>query len=301
VGRAGAWGPRLRSWARATREVLVTSYRAWRDDRCVRLGAGLAYYGLFALVPVLTLTMAMAGLVFSRADVQTFLAGVLARAFGQDLDQVAAQLAATFAGGRLTTQLGVIGLVSLVVAASVVFVAFQDALNLIWHVPYQAGLRQTVRRRVVAFGVVLVAGGVVVTIVAAESVVVLLGDLLPSDSAVLTLLTGVASDLVPVVVLTAAMALQFAVLPHAPVSRRAAVVGGAVTALVMVASVAVVGWYLRRFGGSSAPGVAGSAFVVLSAIYVQGQVVLAGAELTKVLTHRWHHPGAPGDAPETRA
>lgn len=278
---------RLPRRIRATTHVLVETYEAWRDDRCIRLGAGLAYYGLFAVVPLVTLAAALAGLVFSTADVQEFLTEPLSRLLGRDVDEVSARIAEELTGGRLIAQLGLLGLASLVVAASLVFVAFQDALNQIWHVPYEAGLRETVRRRLLSFLVVLVTGGVLVVSLAAQAVVGLLGDLVPVDSALVAFVTGVASGVLPVVVTAAALALLFHLLPRAQVDRRAALVGGAATAVAMAAAVFVVGWYLRRFGTSSAQGAAGSVFVVLTAIYAQAQIVLAGAEVTKVLTRRW--------------
>jgi membrane protein len=114
-----------------------------------------------------------------------------------------------------------------------------------------------------------------------------LGGLIPIDIVLLGVITNVAAGLLPVAVVGIALALLFRRLPRARVDRRAAVIGGGVTAVGMTAAVYLVAAYLRRFGISSARGAAGSVFVVLTAIYVQSQIVLAGAELTKVLTRRW--------------
>lgn len=126
--------------ARSVADVLVMTYEEWRDDRCVRLGAGLAYYGLFALVPVLVLAVAMADLLFTTTEVQSMLAQPLARLLGEDAEQVAARLAEVFVASDLGTGFGLVGLTSTLIAASLVFVALQDALNEIWDIPYEAGL-----------------------------------------------------------------------------------------------------------------------------------------------------------------
>jgi membrane protein len=284
--------PAVRDWLRARVRILTATlaetYREWRSDRCIRLGAGLAYYGLFALVPLLTLTIALAGVVFNIDEVQDFLAEPLARLLGADIDDVAATLADQI-NGRLVTQLGLIGVGSLLVAASLVFAALQDALNVIWGVPYQAGLEQAVRRRLISFSVVLLTGGALIASLAAQAVVSLLGGLLPAD-AVAIAATTLANGLLPVAIAAVALALIFRLLPHAAVEPRAAVVSGVVTAVVMAAGLLVVGWYLSRFGASSVQGAAGSVFVVLTAIYAQSQIMLAGAELSKVLTRRWTSP-----------
>lgn len=283
--------------ARDAGDVLVETYEAWRDDRCVRLGAGLAYYGLFAIVPLLTLAVAIAGLVFTTADVQSFIAEPLARLFGEDVEAMAARVADELTGGGLVAQFGLAGFVSLLVASSLVFVAFQDALNQIWHLPYRSGLRRSIRRRLLSFAVVVATGGVLILSLAAQAVVGALGGLLPVEGTVLGVVTNVASGLLTVVVAAVALALLLGMLPQADVDRRAALAAGTVTALVMAASVVVVGAYLRRFGTSSAQGAAGSVFVVLTAIYAQAQVVLVGAELTKVLT--WRRRGTIRQSPAT--
>lgn len=44
----------------------MESGRARSDDRAVRLGAGIAYYSLFALIPALAAAVSLASLFFSR-------------------------------------------------------------------------------------------------------------------------------------------------------------------------------------------------------------------------------------------
>lgn len=291
-----AWGDVRRqttSVASETAEVVVRTYEVWRADRCIRLGAGLAYYGLFALVPLLTLVVAIAGVVFSTTEVQDFIAEPLANLLGVEAADVAERLAEEVTEGGLVRQLGLIGAGSMLVAASVVFAALQDALNQIWAIPYEAGLGKSVRRRLLSFAVVLALGGALLTSLAAQTVVSILGGLLPGNSEVLGVITNVASGLLPLGVAAAALALLFALLPSAEVDKRAAAVAGTVTALVMALGAFAVGAYLRRFGASSAQGAAGSVFVVLTAIYAQSQILLAGAELSKVLTHRWQGPRRP--------
>lgn len=286
--------PAFGGWraAETVTAVVVSTYRSWRDDRCIRLGAGLAYYGLFAIVPVLTIAVALADLLFRAEDVQAFLAEPLARLLGQDTADVAARLAQQFDDRALAATLGPLGLVTTLIAASLVFVAFQDALNAIWRVDYESGLKMTVRRRLVGFVVVLLLSGVLVTSLAAQTVVGVLGSLLPVDSGLMVLLDGVARNLVPLAATGVALALLYGVLPRPPVDRRAAVVAGGLTALVAAGGAVVVGWYLQRFGAASAPQAAGSVFVLLTGIYVESQIVLAGAELSKVLSARWRAGGA---------
>jgi len=45
----------------------VATHKNWRRDRTIRLGAGLAYYSIFTLIPLLALTAAMAAVQLSKS------------------------------------------------------------------------------------------------------------------------------------------------------------------------------------------------------------------------------------------
>ena len=47
----------LRALAVRTYRLLMAAFRSWSQDRAARFGAGLAYYSLFALVPILFLSI----------------------------------------------------------------------------------------------------------------------------------------------------------------------------------------------------------------------------------------------------
>ena len=113
----------------------IETYEQWRDHRTIRLGAGLAYYGLFALVPMLAVALALAGLSISQDDVQSYLAEQLSALFGVDADTVAGALADVLDGSGTLAGLGAVGVASLFLTASLLVLALQDAFNTIWERP----------------------------------------------------------------------------------------------------------------------------------------------------------------------
>ena len=291
---------RVRTIVRAIWALVFDTYEQWRDHRTIRLGAGIAYYGLFALVPLLALALAIAGLVVSRGDVQSYLAEQLSDWLGIDAQDVARSLTEVLDGTGALAGLGVLGAVSLFLTASVLVVAVQDAFNTIWERPVRPGLRQTVMRRLVAFAVIAGAGAVVIASFVLNSVAGLISRLMPDASFVEPLeeLFGAAASwALGVGVVT----LLFRYLTDARVPWRSALAGGAVTAGVLALSTALIGAYLQRYAASSLVGVTGSVFLVLLWIFFVGQIVLAGAEFTRVLVLRgigadaWSAASAGGD------
>jgi membrane protein len=261
------------------------TYAQWRGHRTIRLGAGLAYYGLFAIVPLLAVALAVAGLVVSRSDVQSYLAEQFSAVLGVDAGVVAGAISDALDGTGTLTGLGLVGVASLVLAASLLVVALQDAFNTIWERPVRSGIRQTVLRRLVAFAVVAGAGAVIVVSFAINAVTGLLSRLVPDVAIVSSLqeLIGwAASWALAIGVLT----LLFRYLADVRVPWSPAFVGAAATAAVLAVGTVLVGAYLRRYAASSLVGATGSVFLVLLWIYYEAQFLLVGAEFTRVLTRR---------------
>jgi membrane protein len=276
---------RVRRVARRAWSLGLETHGQWRRHRTIRLGAGLAYYGLFALVPMLAVALALAGMVISRDDVQSYLADQLAELFGVDADTIARALANVLDGTGTIAGLGLVGAASLLLTASVLVVALQDAFNTIWERPVRSGIRQTVLRRLVAFVVVAGAGAVIIVSFALNAVTGLLGQLVP-DVAIVTSLGEVIGLAASWTLAVGVVALLFRYLTDVRVPWPAALVGGAVTAVMLAVGTVLVGAYLRRFASSSLVGATGSVFLVLLWIYYEAQIVLVGAEFTRVLAGR---------------
>ncbi len=286
---------RVRGAARGAWTLGIDTYEHWRDHRTIRLGAGLAYYGLFALVPLLALALAIAGLVISRGDVQSYLTDRISEWLGIEADNVARALTDVLDGTGTLRGLGVLGAVSLFLTASVLVVAVQDAFNTIWERPVRPGFRHTVIRRLVSFAVIAGAGAVVIASFVLNAVAGLLARLMPDAAFVGSLeeLFGVATTWVLGV---GVVALLFRYLTDAHIPWSSAVAGGAVTAGMLAVGTVLVGAYLQRFAASSLVGVTGSIFLVLLWIFYVGQIVLVGAEFTRVLVLRGVGERDPGGA-----
>lgn len=180
-------------------DVGKQTYVSWRNDRTLRLGAGLAYYALFTVVPLLALTAALAEWLFGDVDMGAFFADRLAQLGLIEADALTASeaLSGELRRGSVQSSLGLIGLGSLVFTSSLVFVAFTDAINAIWDVPVRSGMWNSVRRRLIAFLMVLITGAVLIAGLAVSAVTGAAEALLPGElelfDTMATVLAGAAS------------------------------------------------------------------------------------------------------------
>ena len=115
--RVEAYGERVPTPIRSTVAVLMATYEAWRKDRTIRLGAGLAYYGLFSLASVFSISLWMVQVLSSRSEVENFLAEALENSLGDQAPD-AANATANMLDQVAGEQLGLVGLASLLITGS---------------------------------------------------------------------------------------------------------------------------------------------------------------------------------------
>jgi membrane protein len=279
----------IKQAARSVYALLRATYENWRADRAIRLGAGLAYYAVFAAVPLLTSSVAVAGVIFSEAEIQAFLVESLEAILSEvpaDVRAVVDNLAGTIDRSASSGALAAISVVVGVFAASLLFLALQDALNVIWDIPVQRGLRFTLRRRLVAFGVVLLMGVALIASLTVQAVVLVVDEILGGSVGNLLNLDDLVVTLATWAVGIGAIAVLFQSLVEEHLRWRNTLIVAALIAILMVIGTWGVGLYFGNWGSSSLTAVSGGAVVVVTWFYYLAQILIAGAELLRTLEER---------------
>jgi membrane protein len=278
--------------------LLKATFNDWYEDRAQRMGAALAYYTIFALTPGLVIVMALAGLLLGGG------------AEGQIIEQIreligeqgAKAIEATIASARKET-LGPTGtalaLIPLVFGLWGVFGELQDGLNAIWGVTPKPGrrVRDILKERFLSFATVVGIGFLLLVSLVLSAWLAVVSTyatrLLPAPAVVLE---GV-NFVISFAVITGSFALIFKLLPDVKVTWRDVWLGAAVTSLFFTIGKLLIGLYLGKSAVASAYGAAGSVVVIVVWVYYSAQILLFGAEFTKVWTR---HRGS-GFVPEATA
>ena len=269
-----------------TYDIGFCTYESWRGDRTLRLGAGLAYYALFAVVPFLAITAALAEPLVGNEDLTQFIAehleglGVVEPGTGAAAESITNGL-----DDRSTqASLGLVGAVSLLFAASLLFLALTDAINTIWDEPVHSGWWNTIRRRLLSFAMVLISSAAIVFQFAVSAIVGAAERVIPGDIQLLETLAPLLTTGAAWVGLVGIVVLLFRYMSPKRVPWRPALLAGALTAVLLVLATSVVGWYLKNFGGASVTGAFGAILALLTWVYAEAQILLAGVQLSKVMT-----------------
>lgn len=262
--------------------LLRDTFRDWRADNAPLIAAGLSYYAILALAPLLVLALVIVGRLYpdeaqARITVQiTRLVGFrIARAVGAILEE-----ARRPSGGFLAIA---VSSVTLFIAASGAFAQLMNALDVVWKVrpSGERGVRGTVLDRLLAFGMVVIFGLLLISTFLATAILARASRFVPlMDYAPLW------NILLSLALTTLLFAAIFKVLPRVHIAWRDVWIGAFVTAVLFVIGKELIGVYLSFSNITSAYGLMGSIIILLIFIYFSAQILLLGAEFTKHYARR---------------
>ncbi len=251
------------------------------------LGAGIAFYSLLSAAPLLFIALRVAGAFTGREAARAALRDDLAFWLGDAGADTAMDLVARVRGPQSVAQV-VLGAV-LVYASTRLFSGLQRALNHMWDVapPESAGMKGRVlrqlRKRALAFALVLLVGAVIIGIVVAKGAFSLAtgaaGRSLSTTWEILHALGATATT-------AALFALIFRVLPDERIPWIRAFEGGLVTAILFAVGASVVSAYVGHKGLMQTYGQAGSVVLLLLWVHYSSQIFFLGAAFTGVRTKR---------------
>ena len=260
----------------------------WLDDKASRLAAALAYYALLSLAPLIAITIAVVGFFFGADAARGQVAGELGRVVGGEAAQGIQSVVASAQSPSTGVLSAVVGIVTLFVGASGVFIELQSSLNTIWEVAPKPnrGILGEIKDRVFSFTMVLgVAFLLLISLVVSSALSAVGGffaNTLPGGEALWQVINFAFS----LAVITLLFALIFKYVPDAKVRWGDVWLGAAVTAALFTIGKFLLGLYLGKSAVGSAYGAAGSIIALVVWVYYAAQILLMGAEFTQVQARR---------------
>jgi membrane protein len=270
-------------------EVLKESFKEWKDDDALQLGAALAYYTIFSLAPLLLIAISVAGLFFGREAAQGQIVSQIDQLVGRQ-GATAIQTMVANAGKQGSGVLGtVVGIVTILFGATGVFVQLQSALNRIWDVEARPdlGIWSFVRTRFLSFGMVLGVGFLLLVSLVISAAIAALDSWATGLFPGAEVLIGIVSFLVGIALITLLFAMIYKYLPDVKIAWRDVWVGAAVTTVLFLIGKVLIGLYLGNSSVASGYGAAGSLVILLLWIYYSTQILFFGAELTQIYAARY--------------
>ncbi len=275
-------------------QVAQGTFKEWSNDHASRLAAAVAYYATFSIAPLLMIAIAMLGIVYGPKAANDQLRPQLANILGDKSAAFIQELAGNAAHSASLSLAGILSVVLIIYAATNLFIALQDALNVVFKVQPKPnrGIKGLIADRALSFFMVLILGALVLGSVVLSAFLAAITKSLPGG--VLTgYITALTTILVSVLLFTGVFAALFKFLPDVKIDWHDTLIGAACTSIVFSLARIGLSYYLGRTSTSGPFGAAGSLVVVLLFIYYSSQVLFLGAEFTQVWARRNGQPITP--------
>ncbi len=261
-------------------------------DRAAHLAAGVAYYAVFSLTPLLIVVIAIAGVILNEDTVQNQIISEIERAVGPESAEMIQSAITSAAEAATSPVAALISGVTILLGAVGLFRGFQTSLNMIWDVEPESisgleGVLAKAKKMLKPVVVVFAAGFLLIAFILLNGLAAVLSTYFSDIVGNFALVSQLISLVVSLGVLTLLFAAIYRVLPEVDIPWSDLWVGAVITAVLFVVGQFFIGLYLLQSSTASLYGAASSLIVVFVWIYYSAQIFLFGAEITKVYARQY--------------
>lgn len=264
-------------------QILEVAGAGFVQHKIIKLSASLSYFTIFTLGPMMLVIIYISSLFWGRRAIEGTIHYQISGLIG---DGAAIQIQELIKNASISSNsfLAVIGIVSLVFAATTVFTQMQDTMNTIWNLKVKTGRgwQQMLKNRLLSFAIVtglsfmllisLILNGIL------EGFMSKLQELFPQIAIVVVYLVNIVLTLL---VVASLFAFIYKVLPDAVLQWKDVIVGALFAAVLFMIGKFCITFYINTSDIGSTYGSAGSLVILLLWIFYSANILYFGAEFSK--------------------
>jgi membrane protein len=271
--------------------VFKSAFKEWVDKDPFRESAAIAYYSIFSLPGLLVVVITLAGYFFGHDSVDTHISRQIENTFGADTASQIQDMITKASYIKNSVWATVLGVITIIVGATGVFVQFQKSLNTIWEVKAdksKSGIWMLIKVRLFSFGIIVAVAFILIASLVVSTLLSAFGDWLSGhfhDSFSTTL--QVLNFILSFVILALLFALMFKYFPDAKIKWRDVWIGSLVTAFLFDVAKFGLGLYFGKAHPGTGYGAAGSIVLILLWVSYSSMIVFYGAEFTRAFANMY--------------
>lgn len=272
-----------------TGKLLSASFTAFMEDNALKMSASLAYYTIFALAPLLIILIFIAGLIYQQdATIQAKVFEEINGFVGSDGAKQIQDIIKRQSLSNDSVFAIILGILTLFIGATGVFLEMQDSLNQIWRVKAKPkkGWKKMLTNRFLSFSMIISLGFLLIVSLVINGLVQAFSEILqrsvPQVTDVTILLVSIFNIVLTFIIIATLFGIIFKFLPDVTINWKDVRAGALFTALLFTIGRILIGLYISKVGPGSAYGAAGSLIVILVWVYYTAAILYFGAEFTQV-------------------
>lgn len=270
------------------KHLVITLMKEFIAERSFLHGAALAYYAVFALVPILYLSVAIFGRVVGHDTMVDIITDFLTKQVGlTDVSGIIDFLSQMDLGGG-NVFMEIVGMIALLFSSTALINSLRRSMNDFYDLDKLEGSRKKLIVRDALFRLLsmLFITGTTVLLVAiyfAETVFLSLGNKFLSEYDLLnSIFTYVAQHGFPLIANGVIFAFVFKYLHDGVVVWKRAIQGAVVTSILLYVGQLLIQFYLSNYFFAAKGGVAGTVLIILVWVYYSSQIIFLGAKYVAV-------------------
>jgi membrane protein len=264
--------------------IFKSAFRDWLDDNATLRAAALTFFIILPLPTLLLIVITVFAQFFGQNQAMPILVLQISSVVGPDVAELFRQLLsnATSPFNSVCTAILVVGFS--VGSAIGAFSVLRDTMDIIWEVRVPKGipLWKRIRKTIGPFVLVSVLGLIVIVWTAIESSLSILIDAYSTNRSLTVIVNSSAQVILSFGIATLLLAIIYKMIPEARVHWRDITLAVIVTGIAFTVTNYIFGTYIQTFTVTTLLGTGGALLIILLWIFVLNQIVLFGAELSKV-------------------
>ena len=277
----------------------MITIRKWYDHDPFREGAIIAYNAIFAIPGLLVVVITFGGYFFGDDAVSGHLHQQLASVMGGDIAEQIQKMIIMSLKSKDSVMATIIGISTIIIGATAVFVELQKILNNIWQVKVsdtKSDLWMFIKTRLFSFGLIISIAFLLLISLVLSSFLSAIGSWVQQYwSESFLVLFKVLNTIFSLAIITSLFALMFKILPDARIKWPSVWIGAFVTSFLFVIGKSALGLYFGKANPGSGFGAAGSIILILIWTSYSSMIVFFGAEFTKTYSDYYFGEIAPSE------
>lgn len=270
------------------KHIVITLIKEFIKERSFMHGAALAYYAVFALVPILYLSVAVFGRIVGHDTMVQIITNFLTEQVGlSDVSGILEFLGQLDLGGG-NVLMEIVGMVALMFSSTALINSLRRSINDFYDLETSTASRKKRIVRSALFrllSMLFITGATILLVIFyfAETVFLSIGNsLLENYSFLNTLFTHAAQHGIPLIANGIIFAFVFKYLHDGKVVWKRAIQGAVVTSLLLYLGQLVIQYYLTNYFFAASGGVIGTILIILVWVYYSSQIIFLGAKYVAV-------------------
>ncbi len=257
----------------------------WNAKDPWRESAVIAYYAIFSLPGLLLVIITLAGYFFSESRISGYINEQISNNIGENTARQVQDVVNMAYDKDQSLFMTIVGIATIVFAATGVFFQLQKSLNFIWDVKPNAqksGIWLVLKARLFSLGLIITIAFLLLISLVLTTLISALADYIQSylPEYIMSLFI-VLNFLVPFAVITFLFALMFKYLPDAHIKWRTVWIGAVLTSVLFGIGKTALGVYFGKANPGSGYGAAGFVILILLWTSYSSMIVFYGAEFTR--------------------